>query len=537
MLVSTMGEGWRRRVAIAVMYGLCIYLARQIDNVHWMIVTGVHLCALLLTRPRDWLTLVVVDCVLQVPLSIECASDLGWPWAAFNLVPTVLVMGPIVYWARRHWDVLPSRAVLNMWQILALSLFIAVPVTAFFFITVLVMRLPATYVLDPPKLISQWILGNYMGALTLTPTMLALQQWGRGRSLRSAVDALTDNRRVIESIFMSVPVVSVMVWMGIASPASRPFAQVALFLPVVWLAMRHGWQGAALGGTIASFAVILLMPEAYDRQTIQAEVVIALATSTMLLLGAHVTLLNERAERERMGLDQAIALAQRNVIVSEGRLRTASLAVDQLHETLQVFHDALLHRLRSLAPAEQGRPHQTRAALVQEQIFRVANVLYPIAWRERGLPAALRESAVARSIMESGVYFTADFRGPFSRLSTPLHLAVYRAITDIIVQACTGQPFTDVDVRIRCGERPRRAWVVVSVIFRSDEGGVSNIRWSDLRNRVTRDFGLCTWQVIEDHAATFEGRAGQRTSAGKRRVNMLMFEPQNLAAQIGPPGS
>ncbi|QVX40723.1 MASE1 domain-containing protein (plasmid) [Ralstonia solanacearum] len=533
MQVSTMGAGWRQCVAMAVMYGLCIYLARQIDNVHWMIVTGVHLCALLLTRPRDWLTLALVDSVLQVPLSIKCAPELGWPWAVFNLIPTILIMGPIVHWARRHWDIRPSAALLNMGQILALSLIIALPVTAFFFVTVLIMRLPATYVLDPMKLISQWVLGNYMGALTLTPAMLALQQWGRGRSFRSAMEAVLDNRRIIESIFMAIPVVCIMVWMGIASPASRPFAQVALFLPVVWLAMRHGWQGAALGGTLASFAVILLMPEAYDRQTIQAEVVIALATSTMLLLGAHVTLLNERAHSERIGLNQAIALAQRNIIVSESRLRIASLAVDHLQETLRVFHDGLLHRLRSFSPADQGRPHQARAALVHEQVFRVANVLYPIAWRERGLPAALRESAIARLVMESGAYFTADFRGPFSRLSTPLHLAVYRAITDIIAKTCADQPFTDVDVRIRCGERPHRAWVIVSIIFRDDEDRAPNIRGEDLRNRAIRDFGVCTWQMIEDHAATFEGRASRRVNPGKRRVNVLMFEPQGLAAQIG----
>jgi len=421
-----------------------------------------------------------------------------------------------------------------MWRLLALSLVIAVLTTAFLIATMALMKFPAGYVFDPVTLSARWMLGNYMGALTVTPCVLAIYQWAKGKTFRAALDSLVDDRRTVESIFMAVPVVSILVWVGISIPSSRSLAQVALFLPVIWLAMRHGWVGAALGGTAVSFAVMLLMPKDYDPQTMQAEAIISLTVSTMLLLGAHVTTLNERAKRECTSFAQAIALAQRNAIASEIRLRTASVAIDHIGESVQASHTGLMNRIRLLAPAGVDRSHQIRASLVHDQIFKLSNVLYPVAWRERGLQTSLRESVVARSIMECGAHFTADFRGPLSRLTPPMHLAVYRIITEIIADACTGQPFTDANVRVRCGVQWPRSWVAVAVTLRTDEDRVNDIDWPELKTRIARDFGSGAWELIEDRAATFEGRASRRLSHGRRRINVLMFEPQNSAASVEP---
>lgn len=529
MYVNNMESGWRQRIAIAIVYGLCVYLARQVVIPHWVLLTGLHLCALLLLRARHWAILMLVESALQVPLSIECAQKLGLPWAIFNAVPALLVMAPMVYWAKQRWNVLPFATTVNMWRILALSLAVSIPLTAFFLVTVLIMRLPSDYVLDAPKLVSQWMLGNYIGALTLTPSVLALCQWTQGKTFRTAWDALGDDRRILESIFVTAPIVGMLIWTGLSLPSSRPFCQVALFLPVIWLSMRHGWRGAALGGAVASFAVVALMPALYDRQTMQAEVIIALAISTMLLLGAHVTALNERAEREHLSQTGAIALAQRNLMANDMRLRMASLVIDQIRESVQASHHSLISRIRLLAPAGIDRSHQARATIVHDQIFRLSDVLHPISLRDRGLPAALRDSAIARTVMEYGADFTADFRGPFSNLTTSFHLAVYRTIVEIIAEACTREPFIDVDIRLRCGTQDSRNWVMVFAIFCTEKDKTVHLQWKELKGRIARDFGAGNWNRVVDRAATFEGRATSHASSGKRRVNVLMFEPKDSA--------
>ena len=75
MLDAPWANLWFRRIGIAASYGLLIFLARQVTIPHFLLLSGVHLTALLLTRYRDWPLLVLGEMCVLVPVSIQCGDS------------------------------------------------------------------------------------------------------------------------------------------------------------------------------------------------------------------------------------------------------------------------------------------------------------------------------------------------------------------------------------------------------------------------------------------------------------------------------
>lgn len=531
MLDAPWANPWFRRIGLAVSYGLLIFLVRQVTIPHFLLLSGIHLTALLLTRYRDWPVLVVGEMAVLIPITIQCIDQWGWgiPWGLFNVVPGIVVMAPVVWAVRQRWPILSSRHSLNMGSLLGCALVLSFLMTAYNIASVAVMNLPPGYVMHVDKMSVEWVLGNYLGILAVTPTTLFAYQLFSGARWREVGARLLDNRTVLDSIFLVVPALLLLVWIGIEAPRVRQIAQVAMFLPIVWLAMRHGWQGAAIGGTASSLAVVALMPATYDQQTMQAEAIVAFAISSMLLLGARIGALHQHAEQERMDVRMALALAQRNVHIGEMQLRTTSMALEQIRETVQASFSMMMSRLRHLQPTIEDRSYHRQALVAQDQLFRLADSLYPISWRERGLPAALREGAIPRALDETGVGYWCDLRGPLSRLSQTLHLAIYRLVVEVIADACARRNISEVVVRLRCGEKAGRRWVIVSIIFRDRAAISTNVRWDELLPRVMRSTSGMGWSGIRDRAMTFEGDAREHFTGNGRRVSLLLLDPITIS--------
>ncbi|PXV54629.1 Signal transduction histidine kinase, glucose-6-phosphate specific [Dyella jiangningensis] len=531
MLDAPWANPWFRRIGLAVSYGLLIYLVRQVAITHFVLLTGVHLTVLLLTRYRDWPLLVAGEMAVLVPITIQCIDQWGWgiPWGIFNVIPAIVIMAPVVWLVRERWPIMTSRYSLNMGALLGCALVLSFLMTGYNIASMMVMHLPPGYVAHFDKLGVEWVLGNYLGILAVTPTVLFAHQLFKGAYWRELGGRLLDNRVVLDSIFLVIPALLLLVWIGLESAHVRQIAQVAMFLPIVWLAMRHGWQGAAIGGTAASLAVMALMPATYDQQTMQAEAIVAFAISSMLLLGARIGALNQHAEQERMDVRMALALAQRNVHIGEMQLRTTSLALEQIRETVQASFAMMMSRIRHLQPTIEDRSYHRQALVAQDQLFRLADSLYPVSWRERGLPAALREGAIPRALDETGVGYWCDLRGPLSRLSQTLHLAIYRLVVEVVADACAKRNVSEIVVRIRCGEKGGRRWALVSIILRGQAEAASHVRWDELLPRVMRSTSGMGWSGIRDRAMTFEGDAREHALANGRRVSLLLLDPITIS--------
>jgi two-component system, NarL family, sensor histidine kinase FusK len=517
----------RLHVGVALAYGLGVVLFRQLSIPHWIILSGFHLGVLLLTRYRYWPALLVGDGVRLAYISITCFHQFGPLWAILNLVPLIVLIMPLVYVCREHWRLFPRTSPVNMGVMVACCFLCACVITSQTLGMILLTPLPHGYVIHYGDLAAQLMLGNYLGILTIAPLALLGRQWSKdlGGSWAGLGLKISESRLLFESAFLALPMLIFLVWLGFRDPQARQVAQIAMFMPVVWLALRHGWQGAALGGMLASFAIMVLMPARNDPDTLQAEVVIAFAVSTMLLVGARIAVLDHHIEQERADTRFALALAQRNIHVGEVQLRATSRAIEQIRETVHDACNVMMEKLRFSNPGTQGHGYDRQSLIAQDQLFRLADSLDPIRWQERGLRAALREGVMARTLDEAGMRYWCELRGPLAELSPILHLALYRVLCEAVGDACAGRNVSEIEVRLRCGRYRGRRWAVLQVDTRADPERLQKIRWNELLPQLTCNTSGLGRQVIVDRAATFEGRSRERSRSNGRRQSVMLLDP------------
>lgn len=520
---------WLRQFAAAAAYLAIASLFRELSISHWLIVCGLHVSVLLLTPYRYWAALAVGDMVSLGYLSITCADQFGVTWAVFNLVPSLALAMPAIYLFRERWPIIVDRKTIRVGALLACALLISAIRTGDSLFMVSITKLPENY---PPLhygfLTGQWMLGNYMGALTVAPFVLMVNQVLQEVSWRDLGTHFLKSRLAMECVFLLVPTLAFLVGLGLnSSPTAntRQLAQLAMFLPVVWLAMRYGWQGATVGGTLASLAVVALMPKMFDPDTLSAQVFIAFIISTMLLMGARIGALNQQAQQERTDLRMALALAQRNMSQGEVQLRMTSQALEQVRETVHAVYNVMLGRLRHMTPVIDDRSYRRQALVAQDQLYRLADSLCPVT-SERGLPAVLREGPIARMLDETGIAYWCDLRGPVSVLSATIHLAIYRLVCEAVADGCTRRDVSDIRVQVRCGRRNSRLWTMVRINLRSRPEKVNEVRWDELLPRVLRTATGLGWPAIEDRAATFEGRAREHLISSGRCISVLLLDPE-----------
>ncbi|GLQ89396.1 MASE1 domain-containing protein [Dyella flagellata] len=526
-----MGKGfwerpWVRHLAVAVGYGVLAAALRELSVSYWMIADGLRLSAFLLFPYRYWPALLVGDLGYYAYLSYACLDTWGATWAVFNLLSPAAFVAPLIYWVRERWQPIGNAA--GVGALLVCTLLLSCVLAGRSILSVNLMDLPKGYVVHNGAMAARFFIGGYLGTLTIAPLVLAIYQVVKRHGWRQLYSRVADSRLVFESTCLGLPVLAFLLWFGFSSPADsqmRQLAQVAMFLPVVWLALRHGWQGAAIGGAIASCAIKLLMPGLYDEHTIQAEILVAFAISSMLLMGARIAALDRHAEQKREDVRMAFAVAQRNVYIGEMQLRMASQTLEQVRETIQAGFTMMLGRLRHLQPALDDRGYQRHAFVAQEQLHKLADSLYPVSVRERGLPTALSEGPLVRLLADAGLQYSYDVRGPLSCLSTTLRMTVYRIVCEAVADVCCKEDMSDIRVQIRCIQGHGRHAVMVRIGLKSDPVRMSYIRWDELHAYVTRTASGLGLRAIRDRAAIFEGKAKVRTYPDGRLVSALLFDP------------
>jgi glucose-6-phosphate-specific signal transduction histidine kinase len=515
-------DRWKRLVAAAT-YGLGVWLIAHLNVPHFLLVCGFNVSVLVLTPYRYWPLLTLAQSLSQLPIAIECVSSFGMLWSSLMLVPSNLFIGPIVYYFRERAHLFDRSGQVRIGKLLFCALLVALVLTGVNEVQIATVAYPpGTRPMHYDHLAAQWVLGNLIGILCVAPAVLAVRQAIRDHGWRSLLATIGESRSTFESICFIVPVLMILIWAGFAEPHLRGLAQVAMFVPVVWLALRHGWQGTALGGSVATLSVVWLMPEKYDDATIQAEVIVAFAICTMLLLGARIEVLDRRAERERKEVRSALALAQRQVQLGEMQLRSTAMALEHARETVRAGYMMMIGRLRHLQPAIDDGGYQRAASVAQDQLLGISESLHPTIYRERGLPAALREGAVARMLDHAGIRYWCELKGPLSHLSSTLHLALYRMVCEVIVLGCSQRDISDVCVRMRCRSVDGQRWVVASVAFRANTVRLPHVKWDDLAPRLVRTATGGGIKTLEDRAAVFEGYARERRLPDGRRIAWLM---------------
>ncbi|MET0505317.1 MAG: MASE1 domain-containing protein [Luteibacter sp.] len=282
---------WGRYVAVAGAYAACYEVTRNFSFSHWMLPAGLRLACLLLVPRRFWPALAVGEFLPIAEMAALHASAFGTLWAILNSVPPILVCMPAVMWVQRRASLLRPDGNINMGMVLTATLLCSISVAIEN--TIAFVNLKMGDGSPPPEMDLQlflsWLLGCYLGALALTPTIVAMRE--RLSRSRNEVDwrAILRSPLTRDSLYIAAPILAgLMVLSSELSGTSLQMVRVSMALPVIVLTFRHGWHGTAIAGLLASVALASTSFEMEDPSMIRAQVVVAFTISTSLLFGVRV---------------------------------------------------------------------------------------------------------------------------------------------------------------------------------------------------------------------------------------------------------
>lgn len=283
---------WGRYIAVAGAYAACYELTRNVSFSHWMLPAGLRMACLFLVPRRYWIALAIGETLPIAEMAALHASAFGMMWAVIVSIPPIAMMMPVVAWMRRHVGLFRDDGQIHMGMIMAATMVCAV--INGIANGVALANVSMADGSGPPAvtipLFLAWFLGAYLGALTLTPMILALRE-----RLAQQPDGVVTVKAVLHSsltrdaLYIAVPALGVL--MAAASQldgAALQCVRMAMAIPVVALTLRHGWHGTAIGGMLASIAMAATSFQLRDPAMIQAQVVLAFVISTSLLFGVRV---------------------------------------------------------------------------------------------------------------------------------------------------------------------------------------------------------------------------------------------------------
>jgi glucose-6-phosphate-specific signal transduction histidine kinase len=131
---------------------------------------------------------------------------------------------------------------------------------------------------------SAYLLGGFLGGLTLAPVVLAIQD---RMAPEPTLRTLWHSPLFRDVCVWLIPVLVVLTMQANAgaSTGAVQLLRLAMILPMLSLAWRYGWHGAAIAGSAASLAMALTSDTMRDPALIYCQAALALAFSAALLLG------------------------------------------------------------------------------------------------------------------------------------------------------------------------------------------------------------------------------------------------------------
>jgi len=468
----TMGEiaaprRWGRHVVVCLAYALAYLLLRDVSVSHWNLPAGLRVASLLLLPRRYWPALLLGELIPVGYHAWDNADAFGWRWAALAAVPPILPLMAVVAWMQRYARLASSRHAINMPLLLGI-IFAGALLTALDDVLVVsAVQMPAGT--PNPQIDAQvafgYFLGNYLGALAMAPSAIAIYLWRTGKASVARGVPLWRSRLARDVLIgVLTPLLVLMVLVFSSQGDGMQVFRMAMFLPVVWLTLRHGWQGAALGGTLASVAVTMTSTIVRDPAVIQAQALIAFAITTLLMLGSRIAQPSREGVSGNTDRLRGFQLAQQGLYLEELRLRQAADTLEHIGQTIRENHSRLLGRLRHVLPSSEERTYAKQVAQAQHEMHRLANALYPRGWRERGVPATLREGPFAQAIHMAGATYECELSGRgLSQLAPDVHMALYRLACEVLVHVLSRGTMQHVELQLRGGHTRGRRWVVMRV--------------------------------------------------------------------------
>lgn len=526
------GRAWLKQLAVAVAYAITYIAIHPFSDAHWSLTSGLRLTCLLLIPYRYWLALAVGE-VIPLTYSLwQCVNQFGYTTIAIWSFPPIVVAMPVVWYCRRHLRLFPQERVIDIKALLICVLSTSLVWTA---ITYLGLQLEA----EPQRTIDQikpfWItwliVGQYVAVLTVTTWPLLLKLSPPEKPWRSTLIKALKSPLATDVLLIVMPVLGLIAFISIhADVQTQPVVLMSLFLPVAWLTLKYGWRGTAACSPMAVACVCMLTQSVPDPIIIQTQAFVAFAVTCLFLMGARIASQIYAEQAERHAMRNALQAARQCLHQGELRLRQTAHALELVGGTVSITQSRVIERARHILTVDESDQLTRQIKSSTGQIYRLAESIHPLAWRERGVPAALRE-VIGRALDESGIAYRFDVHGRgLSQLAPTVHQAIYRTACEAVVTVCGELTCNSVRLMLRGGYTNNRRWAVIRVVGIGGSLNLENIAFrSKPRYSLATKLNVSPRDAtsIESHAALFDGVVHMKRNSELVMLTVLLHDMQH----------
>jgi len=527
------GRDWSIQLAIALGYALAYCAIRPFSDAHWSLTSGLRFACLLLVPYRYWAALAVGEAVPLAYTVFKCVGLFGVTTAAIWSIPPIAIAMPVVWFCRNRLMLFPGQRVVDMKALLIAACgtsLVWASVTYLGYVTATDPEMHAA-----PVMFAGVFVGSYVAILTAATWPLFCKLARNGRSLRGMVVDSLASPLAFDTAVVALPIlIAISVISGYIDSRSASVLQMSLFVPVAWLTIKYGWRGVAASGPLAVACVCLLTLSVPDPVVIQAQFFVAFAVTFLFTMGARIASQIHAQEQQRLTVGKALGAAQQLMHQNELRMRQASAQLNALGGTVSLAQGRVLEKVQRFLTIEERTTLHKDVAQAKDRIYLLAETMHPMAWRDRGLPAALRET-IGRVLDEAGIAYRFNQNGRgVSQMAPAVHQAIFRAACEAVAQVCSQLTCAEVILTLRGGNLYGRRLAVLHAVGINDEKDVGNLtRRIAMSGNIAAKLGVNIGQgpSLTAQAELFDGIVHTKRSAHKAIVSVLLYDAQTRGSE------
>lgn len=463
---------WRALAAgtvLSIGYCAIFLLTWQISFNQWYLPAGLRLASLLLIPTRYWPYVLAGDAAALLFLRAPKATQYSAEWAYFSplLLAPLIAIVPAYFRSRLAGDEAIARKL---------------PAIAFVSgVWSCIVGMGLNFGLNgPSQLVTvqnfiSYSVGNYLGILM---AMLPCMLW----RLRTKWSGQTGE--IVQNVGIATLMIAALLGAVFLTETHGTAVQliplVFMLLPVVYLTVLHGWNGAAIGTFLIGAAISFALPRtniagAYDGVVLLAQIILSVASAGLLVTGSRISSLFEKSSAALLSQLKAIeelraredgthsskGMLQTIFRSNELRLRENAILIAAARRDLDLYRHEVVRSLREEEQYERAMEAQSAGMLTAKLIDLQRDYLYPLEIETHGLYAALTGPAFLDTWQERTRIYE-RLCGDQHFISLPLRLAVYRAIIRAMESMKDLAP-SEYELRIRVWRRGNRSGATVLV--------------------------------------------------------------------------
>ncbi|RDS81426.1 MASE1 domain-containing protein [Dyella psychrodurans] len=525
---SSTNKRWLMHVAVALGYALAYVTVRPFSVTYWPFVFGLRVACLMLTPRRYWPALVVGEVIPLAYFNALCLDDFGLLAMVLNSMPLIAVGMPVISWFRNRAGLFPTPGMVNLTRLLGCMLALSALWASIKYAILSTVHLPSGPYHIPEGAAWKYAIGIYTVLLLVVPWVIMIRIRGR-RHLWPLLPLRTQMTHplVRDAGVALLILLGLMGWYRVAGTDTQSTPLMAMFLPAVWLTLKHGWRASVLGGTLSLVSLACasnLLMWTSDAYHLQAETLMDMAITSLYFFGARISEQGRAYGQARQDAREDKDVARSALALGEARLQRTSQALDYLATLLRMDYMDVLTRY---VPPEEYTSFHQEAEHLRRHVRHLAESLYPSAWRERGLGAALHET-LGKVLREADITYDCDTVGRELRFLSPACQSVlYRVACDAVTALSTSPACIGLHMGIRTGRRPSGRWVVLRIrSMENPQRVAAAMVQGRSREGIATALGasLRTVEEARQLVRLFDGLLDLRTVPDGKRISLLLYD-------------